>query len=73
MVFPHHAAVLTNLVSMIITNAHGVKQADIFFASVRCTLVFAPNGTDTKLESLSCGWPMLVDAGFTEFIFVTAS
>lgn len=69
MVFPHHGAVLTNLVSMIIPNAHDVKQADIFFTSVRCMLVFAPNGTDTKLQSLSHGWPMLVAAGFHKVYF----
>lgn len=69
MVFPHHGAVLINLVSMIISNAHDVKQADIFFRSVRCTLVFAPNGTDTELQSLSCVWPMLVAAGFHKVYF----
>lgn len=54
MVFPHHGAVLTNLVSMIIPNVNYVKQADIFFTLVRCTLVFPQNGTDTELQSLSC-------------------
>jgi hypothetical protein len=66
-VAPHQVPVLSNSFSVIISKAHSSAQTSVtFFMLVRCMLACGMNETHTMLQMLSCGWSVIVAAGFQE-------